>query len=87
MSAAVPLGSISLGPRNRVNVDWLPEGDDRTAIAAVAISRHRLNPDGSWGFVGSIVVRASNDVRELANALDAAARFAERWCAEHPGER
>jgi hypothetical protein len=84
---SVPLGAISLGPRNRVHVDWLPSGDAHTAIPAVEISRHRLNPDDSWQFVGSIVIRATNDVRELANALDAAARLAHTWCTEHPGER
>jgi hypothetical protein len=84
---SVPLGAISLGPRNQVRVDWLPEGDERGTIPVIEISRHRLGPDGTWTFVGSVIIRATNDVRELANALDAAARFAERWCAEHPGER
>ena len=84
---SVPLGAISIGPRNRVRIDWLPDGDGFTATPVVEIARDRLGTDGDWTYVGGIAIRATNDVRELANALDTAARFAERWCAEHPGER
>jgi hypothetical protein len=86
MSSTVPLGAISIGPKNRVRVDWRPDGDERSPTPSVEVARDRLTDEG-WQFVGGIVIRASNDVRELARALDTAANLAERWQAEHPGER
>jgi hypothetical protein len=83
----VPLGAISIGSRNRVRIDWLPEGDGHTATPVVEIARDRLGTESDWTYVGGITIRASNDLRELANALDTAARFAERWRLEHAGER
>ena len=84
---SVPLGTIALGHRGRLRIAWHPEGDDRSSVPSLELAREKLGDDGAWHFVGATVVRASCNVRELANAVDAAARFAERWCQEHPGER
>ena len=82
---SVPLAAIALGHRNRVTVDWHGAGDEYGPIPVVEIARHRLGSDGQWEFVGSITVRASNDIAELAAALATAARFAATWKAEHGG--
>jgi hypothetical protein len=71
--SVIPLAVVSLGSRNEIHVTWLPSGDEHTRIPSLEIARHRIGPDGSRSFVGSIIVRASNDIRELASALDTAA--------------
>lgn len=85
--STVPLGAIALGHRGRLRIAWHPNGDDYSSIPSLELARERLDDSGEWRFVGATIVRATSDIRELANAIDAGARFAERWRDEHPGER
>ena len=85
-SRSVPLGMVALGHRGRLRIVWHPDGDRHTSIPSLELARERRDERGTWLFVGSAIIRASCDLRELANAIDAAARFAQRWREEHPGE-
>ena len=80
----VPLATIALGHRNQLRVTWRPAGDDRSTVPVLELGRYRL-ADGQWSFVGVTVIRASNDVDELANGIAAGARLAATWRAEHGG--
>ena len=79
------MSAVALGARNAVHIDWHPSGDEYGPIPVVEISRHRLTADDEWSFVGSITIRATNDLDELANAIAAGARLAATWRAEHGG--